>query len=246
MEKVIRKIRRNILLIYILYLIILGSFAYFYYSGGNIERILPAFLFLFSAILLGTGILIQVQLRNLLREESMLYDKLTGLYKKEVIEEMLLRQIELARRTGKDLSVLLIDVDDFRKVSRILGRGVADKMLKDLGFLIRKNLRKSDIAGRWSSDQFIVILPETSLEGAEKVAKKFQWKVKDFFEGNYNYPLTISVGITKYENMDSVEKIIYKLENAVWQAKVNGKNRMEKFLLHELTKKSNRVVKEKL
>lgn len=245
MDKVIKKIRRNILLIYIVYLILLGGFAYVYYRVENIERFIPFFLLLFSAILVGTGLIIQIQLKKLLSEESRLYDKLTGVYKKEVIEEMLLRQMELAKRTGKNLSVLLIDVDDFRKVNRTLGRSVGDRMLKDLGFLIRKNLRKSDIAGRWDSDQFIVILPETSLEGAEKVARKFLDKVKDFFEGNYNYPLTISIGITAYEKMDSVEKIIYKLENALWNAKIKGKNRVEKFLFHELTKKSKEASLEK-
>lgn len=245
MERVIRKIRRNILLIYTVYLVLLGGFAYVYYSKGDVERYIPFFLLLFSVILVGTGLTIQLQLKKLLDEESRLYDKLTGVYKKEVIEEMLLRQIELAKRTGKELSVLLIDIDDFRKVNRTLGRSVGDRMLKDLGFLIRKNLRKSDIAGRLDSDRFIVILPETSLEGAEKVAKKFIDKVKDFFEGNYNYPLTISVGITSYEKMDTVEKIIYKLENALWNAKVHGKNRIGKFLFQELTRKAKQATLEK-
>ncbi len=239
MERIIRKIRKYILLIYIVYIILLGGFAYVYYRLDNVETYIPFFLLLFSAILIWTGLTIQFQLKKLLDEERILCDKLTGVYKKDIIEEMLLRQIELAKRTGKDLSVLLIDIDDFKKVNRILGRSVGDKMLKDLGFLIRKNLRKSDIAGRLDSDQFVVILPETSLEGAEKVAKKFIDKVKDFFEGNYNYPLTISVGITRYEKMDSIEKIMYKLENALWNAKINGKNRMEKFLFHDVISEKN-------
>ncbi len=240
MNGVVRKIRNIFLFAYAIYLAILSVFAYIYYTGGNTEKVIPVFITLFTIILLGTGILVQIQLRNLLNEENKLYDKLTGTYKREVIEEILFKQIELAKRNKKEFSVMLIDIDGLRNINGTLGRMAVEKILKDIAFLIRKNLRRSDVVGRWNKDQFVVILPETSLEGANKVAKKLLWKVKDYYEGSHNYSPTISVGITKYENMDSIEKIVYKLENALWNAKSNGKTKVEKFLFHDLTKKTHK------
>lgn len=242
MEETLKDLKRKILLINMSFLAILGTFGSIYLIERNIDKIFPVFLGIFSLTLIATAVYTQKQLTKLSTNKGKPYDEITGTYKREVIEEMLLKHMELAKRTKQELSVLLIDVDDFREVNKAFDFRFNEKILKDLGFLIRKNIRKSDIVGRWSEDQFVVILPKTSLEGAQKVAEKLQWKVKDFFEGNHKYPLTISVGITKYENMDSVEKIIHKLENAILRAKDNGKNKIEKFLYQELTQRAQKEI----
>ncbi len=197
-----------------------------------LDSYIPFFLILFIVIFLGNSVIRELQLRNQFHERHALYDSITGLYTRGITEEMLLKQIELAKRLKKNFSILLIDIDDFKKVNDTHGHNFGDSLLRDLGFLIKTSIRKADIAGRWGGEEFLIILPETPLEDAEKVAEKIRKRVERYFIEKYNYPLTVSIGVAAYESMDTIEKLIDKADVALYKAKRTGKNRVEKFLFH--------------
>jgi diguanylate cyclase (GGDEF)-like protein len=86
--------------------------------------------------------------------------------------EFLEREVERAKRYKKPLSVLLLDIDDFKRINDTLGHLVGDKVLKELVEEIRRNVRRVDMLGRYGGEEFVVVLPETGLREAKKLLRK--------------------------------------------------------------------------
>ena len=155
-------------------------------------------------------------------------DVLTGLSNRIRTDESIQTQLELLKRYGSPFSVLLIDIDQFKQVNDKFGHQIGDNVLILLADILRSDLRRTDIAGRWGGEEFIVISPETNLRGALEMAEKIRHSVQ---ERKYNrkHKVTVSIGVTEAHKSDTLKSIIKRADEALYQAKENGRNRVEHF-----------------
>ncbi len=161
---------------------------------------------------------------------SMLYevathDEKTGLYNNKFFETLLDMEIEKAKRGQQKLSLIIIDIDLFKDVNDKYGHIKADDLLKKLADLIRKHIRKSDIAARFGGEEFIVLLPETDLEKA----KTFSLKLRRLIHADKilkKYKITVSGGVTQFRSKDKDNKKKFKerADKALYQAKHKGRD----------------------
>jgi len=154
-------------------------------------------------------------------------DQLTDIYNRYKIEDVLETELERSIRYGDSFSVLLLDIDYFKKVNDNYGHNTGDQILKQLSSLIEKNIRKIDTFGRWGGEEFIIIAPEIEgknvLEFAEKIRKLVE---AERFDKNIN--LTMSIGVSEYSDDSETEPIINRADKALYRAKDKGRNRVEK------------------
>ncbi|ABB32650.1 diguanylate cyclase [Geobacter metallireducens RCH3] len=162
-------------------------------------------------------------------------DHLTGLYNRRVFEAML--EVEARKRTTKPFSLLLIDLDDFKRVNDTYGHGAGDQVLVAVAKMLRLSFRKSDVVSRYGGEEFGVLLPDTSQDSARVVAERFRQNV-----ATLSLPVnkekimpTVSVGIASVTLRLGIEvaDVIEEADRALYQAKVTGKNRVCSSLLGE-------------
>ena len=158
---------------------------------------------------------------------SLRYDSLTGLYSRRTFDEVFVREIERANRYGKELSVLFLDLDDFKQVNDTFGHLAGDEALEHVARIVMGEIRTIDIASRYGGEEIVVVLPETGKAAAFVVGERIREKVEsmklDYKDQIIN--LTISGGIATLpiDATDSKE-LIANADIAVYKAKEAGKN----------------------
>jgi len=155
-------------------------------------------------------------------------DSLTGFYNRRKIEELLQSEIERAKRYSDPLSVVFIDIDNFKQINDTFGHRVGDEVLKRVADLIRREIRKTDFAGRFGGEEFILILPETDPQRAVIVAERIRERIEkeDFGAGE----VTVSIGVTGLRRDDDYGSLFVRMDRAMYAAKRKGKNRVEVLL----------------
>jgi diguanylate cyclase (GGDEF)-like protein len=163
-------------------------------------------------------------------KKQAIYDSLTGCYNRGESEEFLRKFLTKYIRYRKEpFSVIMMDIDFFKKINDTYGHQAGDEALKFLSSNIKKMIRESDIFGRLGGEEFLLILPNTKMSGAMKLAER----IKKFFEENsFNYngediKFTVSMGITSASLNDDVESLIKRVDDALYEAKRKGRNRIE-------------------
>lgn len=151
-------------------------------------------------------------------------DELTGLYNRRFFNEQLMSAISAAKRHGYPLSLVMIDIDYFKRVNDRYGHGEGDKVLQRLADLLREMIRVEDCAARWGGEEFIIIIPQTAAFAAEaqaeRIRKAFQEQSK-FFEP---VDLTASFGVTEMLEDDDMNSLIKRVDDALYAAKRHGRN----------------------
>jgi len=124
------------------------------------------------------------------------------------------------------LSLIILDLDDFKHINDTYGHNVGDIVLKRVALEIKKHLRRSDILARWGGEEFVIILPHTDLEGARIVAEKLRKSLEEakILEGE---KITASFGVTEILPEEPLEKAVLRADKALYRAKELGKNRVE-------------------
>jgi len=166
----------------------------------------------------------------LLTKKEVLFDGLTKCYLKKEIEAFVEQALEKFVRYKKEkFSVVMFDIDYFKKVNDTYGHLAGDYILKELASLVKKSLRKADICGRFGGEEFLILLPNTKANGALKLATKLNRIVKEhhFEYNNKVIPITISLGITTVGYSDSYHSLIQRCDDALYKAKKNGRDRVE-------------------
>jgi diguanylate cyclase (GGDEF)-like protein len=172
--------------------------------------------------------LTNLRIRDQLKRESIL-DPLTGLFNRRYMTSAFDRELRLASRTSRPIGVIIFDVDHFKQVNDQFGHAAADKALCDLAVLLRSRLRSSDVPIRYGGDETVVILPDTTLEGARSVADKLLQGVRDLEIRHRGHliPVTISMGVASYPvNGTDPESVLRAADLALYRAKAEGRDRV--------------------
>ncbi|AEA34012.1 diguanylate cyclase [Hippea maritima] len=154
-----------------------------------------------------------------------LKDHLTGLYLRKYMNEVLDSALYNFNRYSKVFSIIMLDLDDFKKINDTYGHLAGDEVLKVVGSVLKRITRRSDIPIRYGGDEFIVILPETKLEDAMIVAKKIKDKIASitFKKDKIEFKCTASIGITQVREGDTVESLLERVDKALYQTKNSQK-----------------------
>ncbi|RTR38005.1 diguanylate cyclase [Shewanella canadensis] len=150
-------------------------------------------------------------------------DTLTGLNNRRRLDDLFSHEFDRFNRYERQFAMILLDVDHFKQVNDKFGHKVGDKVLIEMGQLLALNVRKNDLVGRWGGEEFLLICPETSIDGAIKLAEKIRIIIEetDFPEvGN----VTASFGVTASIKDDSDEDMFIRADNALYTAKRDGRN----------------------
>ncbi len=161
--------------------------------------------------------------KNRLLHEMVKNDGLTKLYNHKYFYEKLEKRIENALQYQRDLSIAIIDVDNFKEINDTWGHPMGDKVLVALGESIRKNCRVGDVAGRCGGDEFAVIFPETDLSEAAAVAERIRSDVESLVFKNDKIHITVSIGVAQLDCNQS-EMLVPVADKRLYQAKLRGRN----------------------
>ena len=173
--------------------------------------------------------------RKLLYEETRklsLHDPLTGLANRNLMNLMLDESFARAKRTGVPVSLIMLDLDFFKKFNDSYGHTAGDKLLADIAALLKEEIREVDTAVRYGGEEFLVILPDSEARVAADVAERIRSSVerKEFSGAEIQPPLrmTVSLGVASFgEGATSADALISRADACLYQAKKNGRNRVE-------------------
>jgi diguanylate cyclase (GGDEF)-like protein len=158
-------------------------------------------------------------------------DSLTKLYNKRYIISELENQYKIAKRNNRIFSLIMFDIDNFKKVNDKYGHIAGDEFLKNVSSYITTNLREQDIAGRFGGEEFLIILPETKIEGATILADKIREKIEksEMVYRGHTVKATISAGISQFNiSYHNIEELLEITDKALYKAKNLGKNKVIK------------------
>ncbi len=156
-------------------------------------------------------------------------DALTGLPNRRAVIEALARHCSSARRSGRPLTVLLLDIDHFKRVNDQYGHPVGDEVLQRIADTLRQRLRSQDMAGRFGGEEFLVLLPDTTPEGGLTLAETLREEIAAIaiqIDGK-TLRVTASIGLhgARLSAKDDCDSLIRHADNALYEAKESGRNR---------------------
>jgi len=182
-------------------------------------------------------ILVYLYIKKRLEYESS-HDILTDLYNRRFFEKLFEQKFEQAKRYNRSLSLILFDIDHFKKINDTFGHKMGDKVLTKLANIVKNSIRKSDIVCRVGGEEFAIICPETNKDEAFKIAEKIRIIIE-----NTNFEkiekVTISLGIAELKEKQSKEELYRNADIAMYHSKRKGRNKstiFSKKLLTELNR----------
>lgn len=153
-------------------------------------------------------------------------DYLTNIYNRSKFDNILEYECKKHERYKENFSLVFIDIDYFKKVNDQYGHDVGDSVLVELCNIISKNIRTSDTFARWGGEEFVLLLSQTTLSQAKRIATKLR-KLVEFYEFEVVGNITVSMGLVQYEANDTIDEFIKKADEALYKAKEKGRNRVE-------------------
>jgi diguanylate cyclase (GGDEF)-like protein len=164
-------------------------------------------------------------------EKEARHDFLTGLPNRQAYQETLTQETEHSRRYGRALSILMVDIDNFKLVNDALSHEWADIVLQKVAVQLGHNLRSSDFIARIGGEEFVIILPETNLEGAIEVANRVRSAIQEspVETSKGLMQITVSIGVSSgvIEDLEDHKQLTSDADQALYLAKNTGKNRVE-------------------
>ena len=158
-------------------------------------------------------------------------DHMTKLYNRRYFAEISKKIMQLSKRNKKELSVLMIDIDKFKNINDTYGHKIGDDVIISLANILKEFSRDSDVACRFGGEEFLLLLPETPVEGAMLIAQKIRKHVEDFtveLDDEINLKYTISIGVSMFdlENESNLELCIHRADEGLYESKNAGRNRV--------------------
>ncbi|MAX53560.1 MAG: GGDEF domain-containing protein [Methylophaga sp.] len=155
-----------------------------------------------------------------------LLDDLTNLGNRAAYEKNLQREVERTKRHDTPLSLIVIDIDNFKSINDQFGHSSGDKALKILADMINHSLRSSDMAFRFGGEEFVLLLPETNIHDAEIVAERVRESVSQILshDGKNSFSFTVSLGVAQLQTNEEGYHLFERADMALYEAKHTGKN----------------------
>jgi diguanylate cyclase (GGDEF)-like protein len=156
-------------------------------------------------------------------------DKLTGAYNRHTFDIIYDQALKEARRKQMTFSIIMFDIDDFKRVNDKFGHFAGDAVLKNIVALTLAGIRESDMLCRWGGEEFLILLKECDLTNALGMAEKVRQSIKDaptLYKGE-QITVTVSIGVAEYHSTDDEDSLLSRVDNALFSAKANGKDRVE-------------------
>lgn len=157
-----------------------------------------------------------------------IYDGLTKQYNRAYILDILSEEFAKSKENNLKLSFIIFDIDHFKLVNDNFGHQAGDTVLVDIAGLIRKKIKKEYLLGRYGGEEFVIVLPETSLKSAEKMSEKIRKAVEEkiFIINDKEVKITISCGVSDIftGNPENVDMLIRNADEALYKAKTAGRN----------------------
>ncbi|MFI0473701.1 GGDEF domain-containing protein [Halomonas sp. HMF6819] len=152
-------------------------------------------------------------------------DMLTGLYNRARFDRLLRTELRRRHRYVRPFSLIMLDIDFFKKINDSHGHDVGDQVLAKLGQLLIQNLRKVDYCARWGGEEFMILAPETSLEQAVQLAEKIRCCVSQtrFPEAGQ---VTVSLGVVEARLNETQKSVMKRVDDALYTAKEQGRDRV--------------------
>lgn len=156
------------------------------------------------------------------------HDPLTNLYNRRALRKQLTEEIQRADRYKHALSVFMLDIDYFKPINDTLGHQAGDEILRSLAKKLESSIRVTDYASRYGGEEFVVLLPETSLTKAAELAERLRIEISDHsisIRDNKEHNITVSIGVSTYpDHGDSWEDLLNAADSAMYTAKAAGRN----------------------
>jgi len=166
-------------------------------------------------------------------EHENITDALTGLRNRRFLDLRLAEEMSRAARYGSPVSVLLLDIDHFKSVNDTCGHTVGDKVLAEVGRIVRDTVRNTDLAARYGGEEIAIIAPQTPLSTAvmlgERLRRNIETKARDAVPevAVLERPITVSIGVAKSSTPpESASKLLWRADSALYEAKGGGRNRV--------------------
>ncbi|MCU7835410.1 MAG: diguanylate cyclase [gamma proteobacterium symbiont of Taylorina sp.] len=150
-------------------------------------------------------------------------DALTSLANRRRIIEIMQYEINIAERYGKDFSIIMMDIDYFKSINDKYGHDVGDTVLRQISTIISNNSRKSDTAGRWGGEEFLITCPETNLNEAGSLAELLRQYI-EYHDFDVSSPVTASFGVATFKPECTKDQLIKWSDDALYLAKANNRN----------------------
>ena len=157
-------------------------------------------------------------------KKEAIIDSLSGLYNRKYFDFIIVDLMEnFKSRLDKPLSILMMDIDNFKSINDGYGHLVGDRVIKGVADIIKDTMRNTDIAARYGGEEFAVLLPSADKDGAMIAAEKIRKGIENSRILD-NQKVTVSIGLTEMQKKDNKESFIGRADNALYHSKKNGKN----------------------
>ncbi|NSW92300.1 MAG: diguanylate cyclase [Firmicutes bacterium] len=150
-------------------------------------------------------------------------DCLTNCYNRRFFMQKLEEEIERAKRNGNKFSLIMLDIDRFKRINDRFGHNAGDEVLKSMAELVKNRIRKIDIFARWGGEEFVLLLPDTPVENAARLAEELRESLSRMDIQGVGR-VTASFGVAGYCPGDSVDSLVNKADNMMYEAKAAGRN----------------------
>lgn len=156
-------------------------------------------------------------------------DRLTGLYNRRYLDQQLTGELSRSKRTGQSFGIVLMDVDHFKMINDTYGHQEGDRVLQEVGTILHKWTRRTDIVSRWGGEEFMIVCPDTDQTGVLKLAEELR-KAMELYDFSISNGITASFGATSLYPDDTVEMMVARADTALYLAKEKGRNRVEQHM----------------
>lgn len=167
----------------------------------------------------------ELELKNRILNERAIHDKLTGIRNRVYFDQRIIEELDLADRYENKLSLLFLDLDNFKYVNDTFGHDVGDQVLIKTAETINRLMRKTDIFARWGGEEFVILMTHTSLDGALIAAEKVRQSVEAIEHPEVGH-VTISIGVSERQFGERLNAWFKRTDKALYQAKKEGRNRV--------------------
>lgn len=168
----------------------------------------------------------QLEQQRIQLEDIAMKDDLTGIYNRRKFNTILEFELKKLKRLDEQFSLIMFDIDHFKKVNDTYGHLVGDDVLVNLIKLVAKRIREVDVVSRWGGEEFLILALGTSLEHARRLAEDLRAQIEsqEIADG---VSITCSFGVTEAKEDDTIKSLIQRSDEAMYHAKANGRNRVE-------------------